>query len=732
MDATLNPPKGRPHSKLRKSRMSAASGYKSEMPYRRYVAAVLVVVIVLSSGGMPVLGATARLLIPASGAPASGAVEISVGFESDAKNPVTRIDLYVDSEQYGTKVFDTPQIHGVASILWDTTRYGDGLRPLSAYLYSGSRLVGKAYAKVEVRNVSGKTSVSAQTTPNKSSAKIAIKNLRDGERISGKRVIQVVPANSLGASPFVAVYVDKTLKFLGNRQPTEVSLDTTELTDGTHLVEVQARTMDNQILASSILRVNVENAGTLTAEVSALTDDKPTQRVLEQPTQTTVAVRPSFKDNAEKAVAARSMDMTLPKISVTPKSASPSSSPIPAKQKQAENYQPKTIQTTASTALVQAKPDTAPVRPAVPVKIIEPSPASSSHAVSKPVKSPNSTFPAVSADTKPGTGWRQLEARASTDAPSAVKPVLDLAPAAITPTSPEPAASVVTVKLSQPNAALVIPDSASRPVETNNIARPATLPKEPVVMPSAPQVRVDPASVMPKSLPNMPQPVPPKVRIPNMAIPDNKRMDVTQHLASPRPLPAKTVLIKASRPATDEIRIVKPTAGAPPNAPELSAIEPVSSEPKLKQTAPELGLMALAPSTSGRDALARPMAPSAEVSKIEFMHFTAKQPRITKGSALVCLRNVVESLGGTVVWDNVKKTASACLGERNLVVDLRSGYVAVNGKRLEGSLPPVLENGRTVVPAMTIVGGFGVKLTWNKDTRSLMFTWARRLKSKAG
>ncbi|RIE17132.1 sugar ABC transporter substrate-binding protein [Candidatus Cryosericum septentrionale] len=103
-------------------------------------------------------------------------------------------------------------------------------------------------------------------------------------------------------------------------------------------------------------------------------------------------------------------------------------------------------------------------------------------------------------------------------------------------------------------------------------------------------------------------------------------------------------------------------------------------------------------------------------------------PIIENGRTLVPFRFIGEALGAKIGWDPVKKTVSYVLGDKNIVLTIGSITAMVNG--VETTLdvaPKILPTGRTVVPVRFISETIGAKVDWNSSTRIVTITMAATL-----
>lgn len=98
-------------------------------------------------------------------------------------------------------------------------------------------------------------------------------------------------------------------------------------------------------------------------------------------------------------------------------------------------------------------------------------------------------------------------------------------------------------------------------------------------------------------------------------------------------------------------------------------------------------------------------------------------PIIENGRTLVPFRFVGEAIGAKIGWDPVKKTVSYVLGDKNIVLTIGSVTAIVNGvKTTLDVAPKILPTGRTVVPIRFISESIGAKVDWNATTRMVTIT----------
>lgn len=94
-------------------------------------------------------------------------------------------------------------------------------------------------------------------------------------------------------------------------------------------------------------------------------------------------------------------------------------------------------------------------------------------------------------------------------------------------------------------------------------------------------------------------------------------------------------------------------------------------------------------------------------------------PLLLNGSALCPARDILQSLGATISWDGVKQTVTASKGDTEINLTIGSPVADVNGTPVVLEQPPLLINGRTMIPVRRICETFGARIHWNEGTRAV-------------
>ncbi|MCR3956250.1 MAG: stalk domain-containing protein [Gudongella sp.] len=88
-------------------------------------------------------------------------------------------------------------------------------------------------------------------------------------------------------------------------------------------------------------------------------------------------------------------------------------------------------------------------------------------------------------------------------------------------------------------------------------------------------------------------------------------------------------------------------------------------------------------------------------------------PIIEEGRTLVPLRAIFESLEAEVEWDPIDRKVTSTKGETTIVLYIGNTKATVNGETIIMDVPPRIINGRTLVPVRFITEAFGGDVKWD-------------------
>ncbi|QMV44655.1 stalk domain-containing protein [Cohnella cholangitidis] len=103
---------------------------------------------------------------------------------------------------------------------------------------------------------------------------------------------------------------------------------------------------------------------------------------------------------------------------------------------------------------------------------------------------------------------------------------------------------------------------------------------------------------------------------------------------------------------------------------------------------------------------------------------TASPPLIVKQTTYVPLRGILEKLGVTVKWDVPSRSVIATKGDTTIVLNSATGQTSVNGKMIPADQKPILLRGSTMVPLRLIGETMGAEVKWDSEAYGVMITTA--------
>lgn len=95
-------------------------------------------------------------------------------------------------------------------------------------------------------------------------------------------------------------------------------------------------------------------------------------------------------------------------------------------------------------------------------------------------------------------------------------------------------------------------------------------------------------------------------------------------------------------------------------------------------------------------------------------------PVIENGRTMVPMRGIFEALGANVEWDASTKTAIGTKGDIQVRITVGDAVMYVNGVSIQLDAPAMIVSGRTLVPARAIAEGLGCSVEWNGKTKTVI------------
>ena len=98
------------------------------------------------------------------------------------------------------------------------------------------------------------------------------------------------------------------------------------------------------------------------------------------------------------------------------------------------------------------------------------------------------------------------------------------------------------------------------------------------------------------------------------------------------------------------------------------------------------------------------------------------EPQIVEGRTMVPLRAIFEAMGAEIEWDEDTQTVAAVKDETVVVAIIGSDVMYVNDEEIIIDVPPMIKEGRTLVPVRFITEAFGYNVKWDNNARSVIIT----------
>lgn len=95
-------------------------------------------------------------------------------------------------------------------------------------------------------------------------------------------------------------------------------------------------------------------------------------------------------------------------------------------------------------------------------------------------------------------------------------------------------------------------------------------------------------------------------------------------------------------------------------------------------------------------------------------------PVIKEGRVLIPVRAVVNALGAEVKWDQETKTVTITKDGKTITLQLESKTAIVDGQEVELDVPAGIQNGRTIVPLRFIMQAFNSNVEWDGENNTVI------------
>jgi len=98
-------------------------------------------------------------------------------------------------------------------------------------------------------------------------------------------------------------------------------------------------------------------------------------------------------------------------------------------------------------------------------------------------------------------------------------------------------------------------------------------------------------------------------------------------------------------------------------------------------------------------------------------------PLIIDGRTVVPIRAIVESMGGTVGWDDATQQITISVNGHNISMWLNQKNLTVDGKSQTMDVAPVSINSRTMVPIRFVAENAGCVVQWEDSTKQIFIVY---------
>ena len=99
-------------------------------------------------------------------------------------------------------------------------------------------------------------------------------------------------------------------------------------------------------------------------------------------------------------------------------------------------------------------------------------------------------------------------------------------------------------------------------------------------------------------------------------------------------------------------------------------------------------------------------------------------PQLIDNRTMVPLRKIFEAMGAVVDWNNDSQTVTATKGNERVIATINSKNVYISGDTKTLDVPPMVVDGRTLVPVRFVAESFGANVTWDEGTRTVIINTA--------
>jgi len=100
-------------------------------------------------------------------------------------------------------------------------------------------------------------------------------------------------------------------------------------------------------------------------------------------------------------------------------------------------------------------------------------------------------------------------------------------------------------------------------------------------------------------------------------------------------------------------------------------------------------------------------------------------PIIKNGRTLVPVRFISEALGAEITWDPVFQIIDIVLGNDTIRLQIGKNFASVNNKKIAIDTAPIIDHGRTMVPVRFISEALGAEVVWDNATKTVTIIYPK-------
>jgi hypothetical protein len=94
-------------------------------------------------------------------------------------------------------------------------------------------------------------------------------------------------------------------------------------------------------------------------------------------------------------------------------------------------------------------------------------------------------------------------------------------------------------------------------------------------------------------------------------------------------------------------------------------------------------------------------------------------PLVKDGRLLVPMRSIFEKLGAELNWDSTEKRVTATKGEKTIVITIGNKSATINNQSVVVDTTPIISRNRVFVPLRFVGEALGVKVYWDEQSRTV-------------